>query len=348
MPTDLLSTWVVNLRRKSRCLFLLGGVQEKRFYMAKLHSAFVDFNDSIVLSKTKRNEIRVSRNAIRDTIKTWMNDNDKGSVCFCMQGSFAMDTVISPLDDDEYDVDDGIYLKKYDGVSDQDWPACDTVHNWIKTAVAKQATSAPVDKNACVRVVYQRGYHVDIPIYIIKNERAYLANKQDGWINSDAKDFKFWFSNKCESNNGQLRRCVRYLKRWKDYNDIDLKGIEITILASNSFSQAPDRDDDALRYTVEEMVSSLNASFSCVKPVAPNEDLLAGSAEDKQRGIIDALQELEDVLVFAHDTNDASEGINRLREKFGDDFPSGGEGGDYRASVITAAPAVLKRDGRSG
>lgn len=36
-------------------------------------------------------------------------------------------------------------------------------------------------------------------------------------------------------NDEQLRRLVKYLKAWKDYKSVPLKGIEITILVSNNY-----------------------------------------------------------------------------------------------------------------
>ena len=39
------------------------------------------------------------------------------------------------------------------------------------------------DKTNCVRVIYQSDYHVDIPIYIMDNDHALLANKKTNkWV----------------------------------------------------------------------------------------------------------------------------------------------------------------------
>lgn len=316
--------------------------------MAKMHSSFVKFNDAIRLSGSKEDELRTSRDAIRDAAKKWLSDNGHGSASFCMQGSLAMRTAVNPVDGGDYDVDDGIYLEEFEDKPDDEWPACATAHEWVKKSVENQTVDGPIDKNTCVRAVYKHGYHVDIPIYILKNGKAYLAHKRDGWVNSDAKEFRDWLAERCKPNDGQLRRIIRYLKRWKDENDVDLKGIELTLLAAENYTEAPGRDDDALRYTVGDTIDSLDASFSCKKPVSPFDDLLEGSSDTKKANVLSALRKLHQALESAHDEDDEEEAAGTLREILGDDFPHAGDPSNKAAMATTTAPAVLKRDGRSG
>ena len=316
--------------------------------MTKMHSSFIKFNDIIRLSNSKENELRVSRDAIRNTTKKWLSDNGHGSASFRMQGSISMRTAVNPVDGGEYDIDDGIYLEEFEGKPSDEWPACATVHEWVRKAVEDQTIDEPIDKNTCVRVAYKHGYHVDIPIYILKDEKAYLAHKRDGWVNSDAKEFRDWLTERCRPNDGQLRRIIRYLKRWKDENGVDLKGIELTLLAADNFTEAPGRDDDALRYTVGNIIDSLETSFSCKKPVSPFEDLLEGSSDTKKTSVLSALGKLHRALEDAHDEDDRGRAADTLRGFLGDDFPHAGSPSNKAAMATTAAPAVLKRDGRSG
>ena len=197
--------------------------------MAKMNAEFKKFDGNIKLSDAKLKELRTSRDAIRKNLKEWFEDNGKGPVKFCMQGSMAMNTVVNPLGEDDYDIDDGIYLEDVD-LSAEECPAAMTVHSWVMKAVNDQTSYDPTNKNTCVRVPYAHGYHVDLPIYALDGDSAYLAHKRDGWVSSDAKDFKDWLKEK-SIGDSQLRRIIRYLKRWKDYCNVDLKGIEITILA---------------------------------------------------------------------------------------------------------------------
>ena len=144
--------------------------------MANMHSLFLDFDEKIKLTPTKSNNLKTSRNALRKDIKDWFEDEGKKQPNFCWQGSFAMKTTVNPLGDHEYDMDDGVYLNGYS--DDQDtWPAPSTVHSWIKTATDDRTDKDSVDKNTCVRVMYAANYHIDLPIYIMKDSVPYLAHK---------------------------------------------------------------------------------------------------------------------------------------------------------------------------
>ena len=314
--------------------------------MADMNSAFIKFGDSIKLSKAKRSELCRSRDAVRETVRSSFSDSDR-RVKFFMQGSVAMSTTVNPIDEDEYDLDDGVYLCDYNDTDEGEWPSTSTVHKWVRDAVEDQISDDPKDKNTCVRIPYKHGYHIDMPIYIMKDGTAHLAHKSQGWIKSDAKEFRNWFSDKCKPNDGQLRRVVRYLKRWKDCCGVELKGIELTILAASNFNEAMGRDDDSLRYTVEDIIESLDGSFECKKPVEPFEDLFEGFSQTKTDNVMKALRKLLSNLESAHETISEKEASDKLRASFGGSFPQVEDSAVSRY-VKTAAPAVLKRDGRSG
>lgn len=49
-----------------------------------------------------------------------------------------MKTVINTIGDNEYDLDDGVYIQGYDDVELEDWPVASTVHKWVKDAVSER------------------------------------------------------------------------------------------------------------------------------------------------------------------------------------------------------------------
>lgn len=316
--------------------------------MAKMHDSFTEFCNALGLSSTQIDEVRGSRNANRDAIRSWMCENDKGEVRFSMQGSFPMFTTISPPEGEEYDIDDGVYLCAYEDTEKDDWPSCIKVHDWIKSATEGRTKVEPIDKDACVRVSYAHGYHVDIPIYILKDGHAYLARKNSNWELNDAKEFKDWVNEKNPAD-GQLKRLIKYLKRWKDHNGIDLKGIAITILAVENYEGAPNKDDDALRYTVESICNALGANFKCVKPLEPYDDLFERYSSAEANNILSSLQDLLETLKEAHMSDNARDASIILRKAFGDDFPESSDESMAKASVAaTSAPGILKRSDEFG
>lgn len=319
--------------------------------MADIHNLFIDFDSKIKLSTAKQNNLRTSRDSLRGKIKNWFEDHDKEKPTFCWQGSFAMKTTVNPIGDHEYDIDDGVYLAGYADMEQEDWPTPSTVHSWVKSSVDGHTSTAPIDKNTCVRVVFAAGYHIDYPIYIMHNDEAYLAHKSNGWVISDPKAFKDWFVQQVSETDEQLRRTVKYLKAWKDYKEIPLKGIEITILATNSFNIFEGRDEKCLRDTVADIISTLNDSFICKKPVAPGEDLFDGYSQTKKGKILNGLTALKNALDKAIDEKDPLIASEYMIDVFGDRFPKGQaleEGAEAKASFVrTSSPGVLQNDGRS-
>lgn len=319
--------------------------------MPDLNHLFLDFNDEISLSSAKKDNLRRGRNALRQKIKDNFKEKDRRVPNFCGQGSFMMNTIVNPLPDDEYDIDDGVYINGYSDKPKEEWPTAQTVHNWIKNAVDGHTSTSPVDKNTCIRVIYVDDYHIDLPSYIIKDEVAYLAHKKDGWVESDPKAFTDWFNNKVKDNGEQLRRVVRYLKAWKDYKDVDLKGISITILAGENFYSYDDRDDKSLLGTVTNIVDILEEEFKCQKPVYPNEDLFEGYSETKQESILNALKSLKDSIDKAINDEDEQKASEKLIKQFGDRFPKGETKSSNSSKksiyIKTDRPGVLNNDGHS-
>ncbi|BFL25320.1 cyclic GMP-AMP synthase DncV-like nucleotidyltransferase [Mediterraneibacter gnavus] len=316
--------------------------------MADLQKLFEKFNEKITLTKSKSDSLKTSRDALRSDVKNWFSDKNKKQPKFCWQGSFAMKTVVNPLDGKEYDLDDGVYIQDYENMEMDEWISPSTVHKWVKDAVYERNQQDVIDKDTCVRVPYAAGYHIDLPIYICKDDVAYLAHKNKGWSESDPKAFKDWFVGKVNSEDygEQLRSIVKYLKAWRDYKGIPLKGIEITILATNSFDKYDERDDKSLRNTVTDIIDVLEKDFKCVKPVIPEEDLFDDASETKKNSILSGLKTLKTNLDKAIDESDEKKASEYVRKSFGDRFPLGEESINSQFAT-SKKPGVLKHDGRS-
>lgn len=65
--------------------------------MANINDLFIDFNETISLSKGKVDNLRRGRDALRKKIKEWFRDNKKDEPRFCWQGLFAMKTTVNPI-----------------------------------------------------------------------------------------------------------------------------------------------------------------------------------------------------------------------------------------------------------
>ena len=313
-----------------------------------IQKAFNQFNDTITLSASKKENLRRGRNGLRTRIKNKFDEKERLQPKFHMQGSFAMKTTINTIDNKEYEVDDGVYIQGYSDKEMSDWPSVQTVHNWIKDAVQGYTSTEPIDKNTCIRVVFADNYHIDLPIYINKDETIYLAHKEKGWTVSDPKEFTDCFIDKVKSYGEQVRSIVKYLKAWKDYKGIDLKGIEITILVGDNFYKNAENDLNSLLGTIVNINNTLNYNFSCKKPVRPYEDLFDKKTESQRQQILDSLKELEEKLDEAVNEKDIDKVNEILKEMFGDRFPKiEKEKEEQEKYVKTSSPAIIKNDGHS-
>ena len=320
--------------------------------MADLDRLYNKFCEKITLSTSKREELTTGRDSIRDGIRSDFSENKRRTPSFRMQGSFAMKTTINPINGNEYDLDDGVYLQGYSEKEKNEWPNASSVHNWIISAVEGHTNSDPENKTSCVRVRYAHGYHIDLPSYIIdKSGTCYLATKNGGWVESDPKAFKEWFmgyvTNYPLSYGEPLRRTVRYLKAWRDYCNVDLKSIVITILATKCFSAYSGRDDKTVLNTVQRIRNSLLMDFSRTKPVCPWEDLLSYYSETEENHVLNALGHLETTLASALNEPDEKKASETVRTVYGDRFPLGQTTQRNGSYAVTAAPGVIGNDGRS-
>ncbi len=314
--------------------------------MANCDYEFRTFNGAIRLSDARREELRASRNAIRDTILAQFKTNGVSVMpAFRSQGSFVMDTIINPVYEEEFDLDMGVYF-----IGDQapdERPTPEAFHMAILDAV-KDQTHEVFDKDTCVRVRYVRQYHVDLPIYYRSYTHPELAHKKNGWIWSNPLEFIEWFEGRAQSgfqidymlqeslrpdfeqwkedirkNDDQLRRMVRYAKAWADeQGKADMPaGVCLTILVANNFVR-DGNDDAAFLRTTQRMLQTLNVQFECLRPTTPQgEDLFASYTEEQQQYFMDRLRALVNDGERALNADMNHESCALWRKHFGTRFP---------------------------
>lgn len=275
--------------------------------MANCNDLFRSFNQKIRLSDNDRNTLISEREKLRSQIALEFYNvqdriTDADSVNFFSQGSYVMDTIIKPLKDD-FDLDDGIYFSG-DLDADQRHEPKD-YSDWIyQTLKDYQPVSRLETKDTCIRVKF-KDFHVDLPIYYFQDHKDNpdLAHLKEGWILSNPIKFISWFEEKAESsfegkfllekaysndfqtwqedirkNDVQLRRIVRYLKAWGDFQRADMPpGIILTILAAENYVPN-ERDDISLNETLVKIEKQLiSNNWKCLRPTPPeNEDLFKG------------------------------------------------------------------------
>lgn len=311
--------------------------------MANNHEQFIAFDDVVALTRTKKDELKKNRRALRDVIKNYFRDNKPNEIMpqFSSQGSFMMNTTVNPIPEETedgevlygYDIDDGVY---FIGEEDEDERKnIHTYHDWIYDAVKNHTDKGAVKKNTCVRVLYADGHHIDLPIYY-KYEKGYdiripeLAHKSKGWIDSDPREFYRWFNKEVDYHGLQLRRIVRYLKAWIDYrnsinSDIQMpSGFIMTILATENYS-ANERDDRSLYYTLQNIQNKIDedhfGTFVCLRPTTPaGENLFAGFSDTRKKYFLKQLDNFIVSAKLAIDGKNQKTSCLKWQKHFGDRF----------------------------
>ena len=306
--------------------------------MATLHKEYNTFYNKIKLTDNRKDDLLGSRKEIRKKIKEWFSKNKSNKLqpTFKGQGSFEMDTTVNPVvvkDEDgkdlrKYDLDDGVYFNEKEGENNRE--NIDTWHNWVYEAVKGHTnTKDPVRKNTCVRVVFADGHHVDLPIYYKNGNTPELAHRSKNWMDSDPVLFTDWFIDK---SNKQIKRLVRYIKAWKDFQQTEKSNLKLpsgfafSILMVNNYVKDED-DSTAFRETVRKMYDTLSAlnGFKCLRPTTPKgDDIFADYSPSRKENFLKTLKSLLDDCDKANEETNFKKASEYLYKKqFDTRFPKG-------------------------
>jgi hypothetical protein len=267
-------------------------------------------DQEVTLPQWERDEMRTRRNSNRDRLKNGLIKAGKPAPLeFKSQGSYEMRTMVQHPDRD-YDIDDGVYFAKADlvGARGAEMSALDA--RWmVRDAIddGKFANAPEVRKN-CVRVYYQAGYHVDIPVYrrvttqdAWGRDQVHYELASSSWKRSDARDVTAWFEgeNNAQSpdtgNGRQLRRTTRQIKAFARSRDSwagrILSGFGITKLVTEHYKADAGREDRALYDTMKAIRDRLNWNLVVDHPCTPGETITQGLDDPKARFLRDKLSE---------------------------------------------------------
>ena len=298
--------------------------------MADCSNNFKDGKDSylskISLSSEKEKQLRKSRDALREKIRSHLQEKGAKDVKFYQQGSYAHRTIISPLNGD-YDIDDGVYMDLSDFENE---PSTVTIHNWIKEAAKGHTEIEPQDKEACVRVIFKAGYHVDLPAYKVKEnedgeETFYLAKKVAGWEKSNPRAMTHWFKEQIKTNSEQIRRIAKYFKGWQDFRNSKTSiklpnGLTLTILACEEY-QSDIRDDIAFNETAKAILTRFKDNDEIWKPYEPTENMRNYLSDAQFDHFIKELEKIEETGGSAIEEESEEKAAKEWQKIFGSRFP---------------------------
>ena len=250
-----------------------------------------------------------------------------------------MHTGVQPKDGN-YDIDVGLIFKctrdDYDDPVDLKEMVRDALNYGNRTVKIRRP---------CVTVEYIKNgevdYHVDIAIYAERTNEDVLdlaKGKENSdvqkrkWEISDPKGLIDCIQNKysTKDDKAQMRRCIRYLKRWRD-NKLPGKpfSIALTCAIYHWFQPSYDifsnkyYDIDALILFVKEMTRNFNYNgwLTINLPVEPYTDLNSRMTEKQMQIFKEKLEGLEEALCKAENEDEEDMACKYLKKQFGDEFP---------------------------
>ena len=304
------------------------------------------------LPQAERTAMRERRDANRERLKSRLKEKGKPLPHeFIRQGSYAMRTMVQDSEND-YDIDDGVYFTQASlrGKGGSDMPAKEARVMVCDALKDDRFTRQPQVKRSCVRVFYNEGYHVDIPVYRIReSDGEYELAAGDSWVVSRAADVEDWFnavnqeSSPDDENGGQFRRVTRMLKKfarsrtaWKAQI---APGFTITTLGADKYVSNSDRDDVAMRQTMQAIYDRLTVNLEVDHPVTHGSKLTKGPGDAETAFLRDKLSDaLKELAVLDDSACTRKKAVAAWDKVFNTDFFSEREARKAATAATVASP----------
>jgi hypothetical protein len=330
--------------------------------MPAVQKQFEDFHSLIKLDEDdEKAKLRQKRDTLLSALKAYLGADVPAFEKFD-QGSYSMHTGVVPPDGN-YDIDVGLIFDcKRDKYTD---PV--TLKKKVRDALDTHGRTVTI-RRPCVTVNYMRGkevdYHVDLAVYVKRDDG--LLDLAKGKENSDASkrvweasDPKGLTSIICKAFSGaedlaQFRRCVRYLKRWRNvqFSSGAPLSIALTVAAKQHFQthfeiSGKPGDLIAMRNWVKAMLGAFEYTYTAddgfhsrlkiALPVTPYCDLMEWMSKAQMDTFRLKLENLRDALQEAYDEDLPEDACKVLNKQFGDDFKVPAKADTARA---VAAPVI--------
>lgn len=314
--------------------------------MPAVQKQFEEFHSAIKLDDDdEKAKLREKRKTLINALKENLG-NDVPSFEHFNQGSYSMHTGVLPRDGN-FDIDVGLI---FDCKCDE-YPDPVTLKKKVRDALNSNGRTVSI-RRPCVTVNYMREgepeYHVDLAVYAKHDDgKLDLAKGKENseqskrvWETSDPKELTKQvceaFSDK--SDLGQYRRCIRYLKRWRDVQFASggaPLSIALTVAAKLWFKpcfevSGKPADLRAMLGWTKAILSHFNGTSTdegwhyrlvVTLPVTPYSDLMGWMTKGQMEKLKEKLESLHDALSEAYDEELPEDACKRLQKQFSEEFP---------------------------
>jgi hypothetical protein len=235
------------------------------------------------------------------------------------------------------------------------------------------------DKPTCVRIEIAHDAHIDIPLYAIpdhefmnlakaaalhgylnftealaKAERdawtklpknsVLLAHREKNWMVSDPRPVKDWFLAEVDAKGEQLRRVVRYLKAFRDWQWSAGGPSSILLMAAAApvFERRDRRDDLALLDVAAALPDVLRDGVN--NPIDATESLTKRVGPEAVEEMAKRYEQLERILRACIDARNEAQACTWMVQQFGPRFPEA----PHRVKVASVAATIASTPAVAG
>ena len=229
--------------------------------MTKNNQDFQDFlRDEVNLNQSRLDRLSTSVRAV----DSYLEEHLAGYQKMERQGSYALGTLIKPVDDkDEYDADIQIVMNP-----NPKWKAKDYINEANGTLKQNKNYADKLSlKTRCVTIDYAGDFHLDVVPRVTIGGKPCVCNRiNNKFEETDGTGYRNWFNEQNRITGGNLKRVVRLLKYLRDYkNNYTAKSILLTTLAGNTINTS-DEGIEAVSTVADTLVTVLTRMDNYLQP----------------------------------------------------------------------------------
>ena len=283
------------------------------------------------LNQGRLDRLNTSVRAVDDYLKDHLTGYQKME----RQGSYALGTLIKPVDDnDEYDADIQIVMNP-----NPKWQAKDYINEVYRTLKENQTYADKLRlKTRCVTIDYAGDFHLDVVPRVTFGGRHYVCNRIDNkFEETDGTGYRDWFNEQNRITGGNLKRVVRLLKYLRDHkNNYTAKSILLTTLAGNTISPS-DEGTEAVSTVSDTLVTVMTRMNDILQrnpvmpviqnPVLPTENFNRHWDQAKYANFRTRVNSHAQTAKKAKADPSNEAAVNTWKKLFGDSFGKSSTGG---------------------
>jgi hypothetical protein len=181
-------------------------------------------------------------------------------------------------------------------------------------------------KKPCVRLRYagdnEGHFHVDIVPARTRNATLEIPVRGDGWHETNPKGYTEW----CVARGERFHRTVRMMKRWRDENQDERRGVKsivLQVLIAERLADGPDASSltqtfEAIHETLDQTPQSPPA---VINPSLKSENLAERWPDEHYKAFRREVEEAASLARRALDETDETTSHKLWRQLLGSDFP---------------------------